>query len=241
MGVPPGRGLRSYRKLRPHPRHCPPHNTPPPPRRPTLRALPRPGPSPALPGTAPAPNTLPALGVPDPPPSGPPHLKPPAPRWAPPCDNCPWRLRDGGAPGGRGDLDSSLRPAPRARARPHSRPRPACRATPSGRPPAPLRGRSAAGSVAAEGGAGAACEAVCALPVESRRFIARGRHRVPTTPTGRLNNHRPALSHLPPPSSHLTAIGPGASPLGVPVSAPALTSWETLGESLIWLSPSPGC
>lgn len=125
------------------------------------------------------------------------------------------------APAGRRGPRRSRRPGqqtpartPRARARPHSRPRPACRATPSGRPPAPLRGRSAAGSVAAEGGAGAACEAVCALPVESRRFIARGRHRVPTTPTGRLNNHRPALSHLPPPSSHLTAIGPGASPLG---------------------------
>lgn len=135
MGVPPGRGLRSYRKLRPHPRHCPPHNTPPPPRRPTLRALPRPGPSPALPGTAPAPNTLPALGVPDPPPSGPPHLKPPAPRWAPPCDNCPWRLRDGGAPGGRGDLDSSLRPAPRARAPART----AGLALPVGPPPAAAR------------------------------------------------------------------------------------------------------
>lgn len=125
-GGPSWKGLRSYRKLRPHPRHCPRPPTP----RPTLRALPRPGPSPALPGTAPAPNTLPAPGVPDPPPSGPPHLKPPAPRWAPPCDNCPWRLQDGGAP------RRSRRPGQQPPARPHSRPRPACRATPSGRPPA---------------------------------------------------------------------------------------------------------
>lgn len=37
--------------------------------------------SPTRPGTAPAQDA-------------PPHLKPPAPRWAPRCGNCPWRRRD---------------------------------------------------------------------------------------------------------------------------------------------------
>jgi hypothetical protein len=79
-------------------------------------------PSTRRPTSAPHPRS-PSLSPQHPPTSPPPHLKPPAPRWAPPCGNCPWRRRDGRPSAARTWA---------AAAGPQRRPRPAYLATPSG-------------------------------------------------------------------------------------------------------------
>lgn len=95
----------------------------------------------------PAPNTA-RPGRPSPLPL-PPHLKPPAPRWAPPCGSCPWRRRHGRPPGAAETGTDS--PGARTPLPPHRGPRPANRATPRGRrlpasaPPRPRRRRKWSG------------------------------------------------------------------------------------------------
>lgn len=117
---------------RPHlvsqPWHCPPPpelfpGLPFPVRSPALHPARAPS-SPTFPGRHPALNTLR---------TGPPHLKPPAPRWAPPCGNCPWRRRGGRDLGDRrpGQQLAALTPHPPAlQAAPslfrHPQPLPAC-------------------------------------------------------------------------------------------------------------------
>lgn len=137
-----------------------------PPRRPsTLGGLPRPtlprrsparaSSSPTFPGTAPpGPQHRPDR-APRPPLSLPPHLKPPAPRWAPPCGNCPWRRGHGRPPGAaETGTDSSRQPA-LAPAAPRAAPSQSRRPPPASAPPRPRPRRKWGGG----GGAGSAREA----------------------------------------------------------------------------------
>lgn len=109
--------------------------------------------SPTFPGTLPAPNTL-RTGRPRPTSLAAPHLKPPAPRWAPRCGNCPWRRRDG-EPSGTAETwiaAGSPHPVPsRTAATSRAQPIPP---PPAAAQPRPSAAASPAGSVAAEGGAG---------------------------------------------------------------------------------------
>lgn len=107
------------------------------------------------------PHTPPAFPAP-PLPSLSPHLRPPVPRWAPPCGNCPWRRGQRSRPRVRNDLEGcggSAAPAA-----------PSLSRLPQPRPPAPLCGRSPAGSVAAEAGPACRKRREPARP-QSARFI----------------------------------------------------------------------
>lgn len=71
-------------------------------------------------------DTHPRPAFPAPPPSQSPHLRPPVPRWAPPCGNCPWRRRQTS----RHLVCSDLEVSGGSRSTGH-RPRPASPASPS--------------------------------------------------------------------------------------------------------------
>lgn len=165
----------------------------------------------------PAPNTV-RIGRPGPPPSLPPHLKPPAPRWAPPCGNCPWRRRHGRPPGAaETGTDSSRQPAlapaaPRAAPSQSRRPLPA--PPPASAPPRPRPRRKWGG-----GGRGRLGERGRRRSawVGNALYCTRGGGagpspeapgKRPSAPTG-----RPVTAPLPHLSSiHRRAAGPAAGP-----------------------------
>lgn len=205
LGVPPGRGLRcgpERRRLRPHPRSPSP-------------AWPLPVRSPARPPpsqTQPPPQTpsRPWVSQTHLPRSLPAHLKPPAPRWAPPCGNCPWRRRDGGPSGAAETWTAAAGPQPAPA-------RTAGRAQPIPPPPAAARPRPSAAAAPPEvwrRKAGPACRG------KQQSSSRGGQHalwhgvtiaglspqRRPSTPAGRLDNNRPALSHLPAPTLQQPAL-----------------------------------
>lgn len=143
------------------------------------------------------------LSAPAPPLSLPPHLKPPAPRWAPPCGNCPWRRRDVRPQGPQ-------RPGRAAVGSPHSAPTAPLAAPSQSRrpsPPAPLRGRGPAGSRAAEGGAGSVREAARrSASVGSALYYTRERWRGPAL------THPESIPLLPRSARVTTALSCLASP-----------------------------
>lgn len=217
-------------------KHCPPPSRP-------FPGLPFPVGSPAvafllilLPRHKPLPPPTPAgLRSPDPPPSLPPHLKPPAPRWAPPCGNCPWRGRDGepsetwaGAAAVSAAAATAAAGSPQQPARPAA---PSLSHHPPRRPSRPQPRRKCG-----RGGRGPHSErgSNAREPPQSTRFISRGsgawaqalnlHRRHPSAPTGRLDNNLPTLPRLPAPIFQEPAQEPDCG-------GPHLRC-ETLGESL---------
>lgn len=183
----------------------------------------QPEPPPHLPFLAQTPPYTPSgLGARDPSSSLPPHLKPPAPRWAPPCGNCPWRRRGGRDLGDRrpGQQLAALTPHPPAlQAAPslfrHPPPLPASSSSP---PRSPPRRKCGGGGRGRHVGRSSNWRE----PRQSTRFITRAGRvqgaqpqstlggRPPLPRVASIPNVLPSLSA----SSHLTAVGSGAKPPG---------------------------